>query len=248
MSSHLQLPHYKQNQMFLVFFKCSKGEKRQSFNYIPRFTLPGQWTVLSSTALQYWSSSALLSRRKNLLALRLINCNVLQSIYPLSTVQTFLFNFFSRFCSSVSGQDRPNLQDKRSQVQLFQINHFSSWDRGQCQCWGRVPPTIELDWKWVKLKFEVIGGVGFQVVVPGPPLSALIGLHSVAPREADQLHYPQHRITSQRSLISLISHQINWALPSGQSQQWREMSSEQFQAQLLQWKRVEKKCAKIAEV
>ena len=105
--------------------------------------------------------------------------------------------------------------------------------------------SIESGWNW---KFEVIGGVGFQVVVPGPPLSALIGLHSVAPREADQLHYPQHRITSQRSLISLISHQINWALPSLQSQQWREMSSEQFQAQLLQWKRVEKKCAKIAEV
>ena len=92
----------------------------------------------------------------------------------------------------------------------------------------------------MKLKFEVIGGVGFQVVVPGPPLSALIGLHSVAPREADQLHYRQHRIPA----LANISH----IRSTGQSQQWREMSSEQFQAQLLQWKRVEKKCAKIAEV
>ena len=45
----------------------------------------------------------------------------------------------------------------------------------------------------MKLKFEVIGGVGFQVVVPGPPLSALIGLHSVTLRDAG--HYRQNRIT-----------------------------------------------------
>ena len=58
------------------------------------------------------------------------------------------------------------------------------------------------------MKFEVIGGVGFQVVVPGPPLSALIGLHSVAPREADQLHYPQHRIPALANISHIASDQL----------------------------------------
>ena len=193
---------------------------------------PKQISLMAVSKQQIWCSRVLQS---------VTRC--LQGKLCKEPLQTLLFNLFWAGAAPAQWAAKigPIYKINSFSCCSFQINHFSSSENADNP---RVPPTIEWepDWKWVKLK--IWGHLKWCWLPVGcdPPLSVLIGLHSVALRDALHLHcyrvhhhvhhhvhhvhhthhhvhHQQHcyrqkdRITSRRSLISPISpHHISWTV------------------------------------
>ena len=131
-------------------------------------------------------------------------CNV----QVIQSVARCLPGHCKHFCSTsflaaaqVSGQDRPNLQDKRSQLHNSKLiisapenaDNARTGEGGATHYWDpEIPKLGEIEnlrseWCWLPV------GCG------DPPLSVLIGLHSVALREAHQQIYYRGGIASHRA-------------------------------------------------